>query len=300
LLQHDDRQVRLVAAKAVWHIQGDAKGVMPVLLAALSGEPSGSPACLAAEILKEMGPAAAAALPVYREMLQDKDERRRSQAVELLGALGPKAAPAVASLGELLRKCARADEREPIIETLRKIGPAARPALPLVLAAANAPENPSNSYERSRARSRRLKIAVATMEISDDVQPLVDYLPQAIEGAEEKASFTSFDGEEKAIKAAAEKFPAQSRSLLPAVNLAYQRGLLLPGAQERLLFAIGGFPAWLRYAEGAWLLWIAAVLLACLVIEVAVFRWGWKGRAGRLQGRKENAAAAAASEAQQP
>lgn len=75
-LTDESLMYRVFGARAYWKITGDASPVLPVLVAALSKENS----FWAADILKEMGPAAASAVPTLRETYRigSPDVRLRS------------------------------------------------------------------------------------------------------------------------------------------------------------------------------------------------------------------------------
>ena len=85
---------------------------------------------LAAEALRQIGPAAAPAVPALIETLKDTDPTAKWLAADALGAIGPAAAPAIPALVEVLKdKGANSLARAGAASALGAIGPAAIPAL---------------------------------------------------------------------------------------------------------------------------------------------------------------------------
>ncbi|MEU0400303.1 PBS lyase, partial [Streptomyces sp. NPDC006197] len=131
LLAADSAAVATAAARALWAAEGDRGDVLPALERWLRPGTPGADWCAAAQVLGEIGPAAAAAAPVLRPGLVSRDLWVRVRGAAALWRVSGEAS---ASLPVLLaaweeNRHARVD----IAECLAEMGPAASGAQLVVL-----------------------------------------------------------------------------------------------------------------------------------------------------------------------
>ncbi|MBQ1116981.1 HEAT repeat domain-containing protein [Streptomyces sp. C3-3] len=128
LVDAQDVTVRAAATAALWELEGDATGVVPRLVELLDTHADDE----AAAVLGRIGPAAAPALPRLRKMLTAGYEWTRVYAAAALWDIGGDGeAPAVVET--LLAAWAENDSTSNhVLACLKRMGPAARPALPRV------------------------------------------------------------------------------------------------------------------------------------------------------------------------
>ena len=122
LLENDSKRVvRIQAARAHWHVSGEAAPALSELQKDIVCEDVGL--CRdALSALAELGPEAEPAVPVLADMLQKRTLRRH--AVLVLAAIGPPAKAAVPNLEQVAAKLGTKDAalREEILKALAAIG----------------------------------------------------------------------------------------------------------------------------------------------------------------------------------
>jgi HEAT repeat protein len=118
-LQDEDQYVAVKSALALYKIDRQIDLAIPVLVEGLK-DPNSSRRSEAAKALKELGPDASGAVAALIDAT--KDDRLVFYAVDALGAIGPKAQPAVPALLVLL-KGTQDNSRWWIDDALRKIDP---------------------------------------------------------------------------------------------------------------------------------------------------------------------------------
>jgi HEAT repeat protein len=92
-LDHEEHWIRVHAARALWHIEHDAGGTLPILLREFRPWPAG---LLVLDCLAAMGPAAAPALPTLRRLIEAKE--RATPDIDLDEALCAAASHALAQI----------------------------------------------------------------------------------------------------------------------------------------------------------------------------------------------------------
>jgi hypothetical protein len=124
-----DARVRAAAVTALWAIGADLEETMPLLHDLLTRR-AGFGVRAAADVLGQIGPPAAAALPRLRELLADDDRWDRVHCAAAIWEIsGQPEAPAV--LDTLLQAWAQHPATaNHVVACLDRMGPAARPALP--------------------------------------------------------------------------------------------------------------------------------------------------------------------------
>ena len=110
-LKHDDRQIVVKAAEALWAMGAPAEQLVPVLVKMLEVPeqkpptkrpiPEDSPA---GRLLTKIGPEAKAAVPIFIKRLAYEDYGVAIGAADALGSIGPEAAEATPALGKALRR----------------------------------------------------------------------------------------------------------------------------------------------------------------------------------------------------
>jgi HEAT repeat protein len=127
---------RIQAALALWRIDRQATAI-PILSAMVEDKEERFRGNLfhvrafAAWAIGEIGPEAAATVPVLTKLLEDDNDSVQTAAAFALGRMGPKAASAVPALAATLTSGKWSGET---VEALGRIGPAARSAMPALIA----------------------------------------------------------------------------------------------------------------------------------------------------------------------
>jgi HEAT repeat protein len=120
-LGSEERDLSQMAARALSELEADPKVVRPMVEAMVGDDPA-----LADRVLSAFASLGARAVPHAIEALQDPE--RRVRALQVLGRIGPEAAPAVPALTELL-KSEDANTRTEALYVLASIGPGAKAAV---------------------------------------------------------------------------------------------------------------------------------------------------------------------------
>ncbi|MFI9324809.1 HEAT repeat domain-containing protein [Kitasatospora aureofaciens] len=130
LADAEDPELRLAAVKALWDIERSPADTVPRLTALLDTGSDDD----AADALGRIGEPAAAALPRLRQMLEAGHARTRTRAAAAIYDIGGPA-EAVAVLPVLLEGWEENDSTAGhVLDCLRRMGPAAAPALPRIRA----------------------------------------------------------------------------------------------------------------------------------------------------------------------
>jgi len=110
-LNHDDRQVVVPVAEALWALGAPAEQLVPVLIEILEApekKPRKSRAVLhdspAGQLLRKIGPEAKTAVPTFIKRLEREEYGVAIGAAEALGSIGPEAADATAALKQALQR----------------------------------------------------------------------------------------------------------------------------------------------------------------------------------------------------
>ena len=155
-----DKQARIEAAKAIWLI-GHEASALTVLIENIPSATEGL-ADLPRFFELEVGPAAQPAIPLLLNMLtadHGPHSGKRYAAIFILGTIGPAAREAVPALLAAYEQEPTSDSWGPlwitIFETLGKIGPDAKSALPRVLGTLDSP--PENRFDRPRVCEAAIK-----------------------------------------------------------------------------------------------------------------------------------------------
>lgn len=128
LADAEDPNLRFAAVKALWDIESDPTDAVPRLTALLDTNMDHD----AAEVLGRIGAPAAAALPRLRQLSEAGHVRTRVQAAAAIHDIGGPA-EAGAVLPVLLEAWEENDSTaRPVMDCLRRMGPAAAPALPRI------------------------------------------------------------------------------------------------------------------------------------------------------------------------
>ena len=174
---HEDRfHERKSIAFALAHIGPEAKEAVPALIDVLRND-NGDTRAAAAYALERIGPAAAPAVPALCQLLRTGDADDKRCAIGALGEIGPAAADGVALLVKELDSESNGGGRWKVADSLGKIGPKAREAVPALVAA---PRNP--------AASVRVSAAWALWRIDGRKQPLLDALGEDLESIRKDAA----------------------------------------------------------------------------------------------------------------
>ena len=163
LLKHRDPRSGRAAAGLLARVNPPEACRQVALVVASLAAGDQSKVLAARPLLAGFGPEARAAVPLLIEQLSNEGKDYRYWALEALGAIGPDAAPAVPAIIGSLQQTQRegkilyyGDER---LETLAKIGPAAKDAAPLLLELMNDPRlapPPGRAGSSSEMRFREL------------------------------------------------------------------------------------------------------------------------------------------------
>lgn len=110
-LNHDDRQVVVPVAEALWSMGAPAEQLVPVLIEILEAPEENPPNSVnipydspAGRLLKKMGPEAKAAVPTFIKRLAHERYGIAIGAADALASIGPEAADATAALDQALRR----------------------------------------------------------------------------------------------------------------------------------------------------------------------------------------------------
>jgi len=127
LLKHQDSEARISAAHALGHLGDKAKAAVPGLIKAFE---SSDPALRSASIdaLAKLGSNAKDVVPAFTQALSESDKEVRKNACEGLGKVGPDAKPAVSGLARLLTDSDKEVKKNAAI-ALGKIGAGAKDAV---------------------------------------------------------------------------------------------------------------------------------------------------------------------------
>jgi HEAT repeat protein len=140
-LRSPDVFVRLAAARAIYRIDGKIEPGLPIFIAELGKEAKLSEASPAgaAEELAKIGPAAAGAVPALTKALGSADRDLRVYAAVALWRVTNKAEPALQTLIRAVREAQVPIDSDTnrAYETLGDMGPAARAAVPALVALRN-------------------------------------------------------------------------------------------------------------------------------------------------------------------
>jgi len=130
LLDHGKAAIEIAAASALWSVGADAGHVLPGLARHLDGD--GSDAAAAAEVVAELGPAAAAMAPRLRDLLlgTGRSAWLRLRAAEALWRVTGDADIALAVLAKVWSE--NPHTREHVARRIAEMGSAARAAAPLL------------------------------------------------------------------------------------------------------------------------------------------------------------------------
>jgi HEAT repeat protein len=167
LLDDDDEQVREAGMTALEKIGTNAAEAVPDLTLILEGKgktASGPWLLQAARVLGKVGPSARTAVPALTACLKDRHIELARQACLVLGGLGKDAAPAVPALIDILKN--REPARDAAANALGMIGPAAKQAVPTLVATLQSTTRPD--------LREACKVALANM--GADARPAVPAL----------------------------------------------------------------------------------------------------------------------------
>lgn len=157
LLKHDDRDGKLVAARALRHLGADAATAVPTLFRAEGLDKPTTAAVL--EALEAIGPTA---VPFLGKVLKEGDKHEREKAVAVLSRIGPSARDVVIPV--LSEALTDGDVRMPAAIALRKLGPDHQPAVRILTAAAK----DANKLVRRRALWALDRRAAVWVEVLKD------------------------------------------------------------------------------------------------------------------------------------
>jgi len=169
-LKDTSSHVRNYAADALGRIGPSAKVAVSALIVALGDRKVGGVRWHAIHALGSIGPSAKASVSALAEIVRN-DAVHRKYAAESLGNIGSGAAAAVPSLISMLKTSKDREERETVIGTLGKIGPAARSAISELI--------------RAFKMGLREKAAVALGRIGPAAKPAFSMLLRALNDEED-------------------------------------------------------------------------------------------------------------------
>ncbi len=127
-LRDPDSEVRAAAAAAL--ARSGRQAVAPMIELLGSAEPADQ--ARAARVLAKMGTESKAAVPALVRVLGVSDSGVQEAALEALANIGPDASTAVAPISKMLGARPSLDKRKGLIYALGEIGPASKPAVPLI------------------------------------------------------------------------------------------------------------------------------------------------------------------------
>jgi len=176
MLHDRDPRVRQAAALALGRVRAKDRGVALALTDALE-DTEGSVRYSVFIVLNEMGSAAEPAVPTLIRMV--REDREAEFAAYLLGRIGPAARAAVPDLVAMYDKAKVMGRSNPAVGPLARIGPAEM-VLPVLLEALRAPlRSPRSGQHDNAVRSIALLGPDARQAIPDLIQDLDGTLPGA-------------------------------------------------------------------------------------------------------------------------
>lgn len=186
ILNDKSNRLRLDAVRAAGELRGDAKSLVPLLIAALDDD-DWRIRCNAASALADIGQPSAVAVPALIRALDDKHEFVSNIATVAIGSIGPAARAAVPALNAILRRIDRGDGPENIepwlvAESLGKIGPGAKDAVPVLISILRQRAS-SNDLRREAASALGAIVAAPNAGVLDAVTTAARLEAGAIEVA---------------------------------------------------------------------------------------------------------------------
>lgn len=130
-LRDPDKQVRHAAILGVARSGREAVPAMIELL----GSPQAADQARAAEVLAEIGGDSKAAIPALLRVFRSSDDEAQGAALEALASIGLEARAAVAPITQMLSTRPSLERRKALVFALGAMGPASRPAVPLIIEA---------------------------------------------------------------------------------------------------------------------------------------------------------------------
>jgi HEAT repeat protein len=127
-LRDPDSGVRAAAAEAL--VRSGRQAVAPMIELLGSAEPADQ--ARAAQVLAKLGAESKAAVPALVHVLGVSDDGVQYAALEALANIGPDAGAAVSPISKMLDARPSLDKRKVLIYALGEIGPASKPAVPLI------------------------------------------------------------------------------------------------------------------------------------------------------------------------
>lgn len=159
MLESSDARERRAAADALQKIPAAALyGIAPKLIKALKDPDDGVRFVVFRSIIGKIRPVPGELIPALREALKDPNPRTRAFAVTAAADLGPESLPLIQEIMDIAEKDAA--ERYSAVYTLGEMGPAAEPAMPLLVKYLD----DENETVRIRAREAAKKIAGSTRQ----------------------------------------------------------------------------------------------------------------------------------------
>jgi len=168
LLKHEDREIRIMAARALSKMGPTAKPAVPVM-AQLLRENDGRQRFQISQALADMGTDAKEALPVLIDQLPNLEMMSPNPLLVTLGNLGPDAKPALSGLLKLLETGDSILSGD-VMNVLGEIGPDAKTAVPHLLA-----------YLEKTSQHDRARAARALGRIGPEARAAVPALRQRLE-----------------------------------------------------------------------------------------------------------------------
>jgi HEAT repeat protein len=145
LLEHEEREVRITAARGLCRMRSAAARAVPAIVALLKSDDDRQ-RYQVANALSELGSQAKAAAPELAERVKDVENVYPDPTLKLLAAIGPDAKVAIPALMEVAKNTKHRRQLD-ALETLARIGPDAKAAVPLLVNQLSA----QSSYDRTRA-----------------------------------------------------------------------------------------------------------------------------------------------------
>jgi HEAT repeat protein len=133
----DNESVRGWAIDLLARFGEKSKVAMPKLLVAAVKDSNANNRQRALAALRAIKPEPKNIVPMLKEALKDNDRNARVDAIHFVNALGPQAKDTVTELITALQRSQDDGERGLIVDTLGRMGPAAKPAVPALTEALN-------------------------------------------------------------------------------------------------------------------------------------------------------------------